>query len=63
MQRRKTEQASSMQLKYIRVKNAVAELENTVKKLERIGPGLYVGQYELLRLERANYTTKVEGKS
>lgn len=61
VQRRKTEQASSMHLKYLRVRNAVAELESIVKKLERVGPGLYVAYYEQLRVDRINYTSKLEG--
>lgn len=50
-----------MHLKYLRVRNAVAELESIVKKLERIGPGLYVAYYEQLRVDRVNYTNKLEG--
>ncbi|XP_026317694.1 coiled-coil domain-containing protein 96-like isoform X2 [Hyposmocoma kahamanoa] len=60
VQRRKTEQASSMHLKYLRVRNAVAELESIVKKLERIAPGLYVAHYEQLRVDHINYSNKLE---
>lgn len=61
LQRRKSEQSSALCLRYIRARNAVAELEATVKKLETLGPGLYVWQYEQLNIDHQNYNTKIEG--
>ncbi|KAM3964358.1 cilia- and flagella-associated protein 184 [Aphomia sociella] len=60
LQRRKSEQSSSLCLRYIRVRNAVAELEAVVRKLEMLGPGLYVAQYEQLYIDYQNFTTKIE---
>ncbi|XP_041978141.1 protein Daple isoform X1 [Aricia agestis] len=60
LQRRKTEQASALCLRYIRARNAVAELETIVHKLERLAPGLYVSQYEQLNFEHQNYKSKIE---
>ncbi|XP_049869149.1 coiled-coil domain-containing protein 96-like [Pectinophora gossypiella] len=60
LQRTKTRQTSAMMLRYIRVRNAVAEQEAIIRKLERIGPGLYVAQYEQLRIDKLNYTNKIE---
>ncbi|XP_075973313.1 cilia- and flagella-associated protein 184-like [Anticarsia gemmatalis] len=60
LQKRKSEQASALCLRYIRARNAVAELEAIVKKLETLGPGLYVYQYEQLNIDNQNYMTKIE---
>ena len=62
LQRRKSEQSSALCLRYIRARNAVAELEAIVKKLETLGPGLYVWQYEQLNIDNQNYNNKIEGK-
>lgn len=63
LQKRKAEQASALCLRYIRARNAVAELEAVVKKLETLGPGLYVWQYEQLNIDYHNYMAKIEGKT
>ncbi|XP_004925900.1 coiled-coil domain-containing protein 96 [Bombyx mori] len=60
LQRRKCEQSSALCLRYIRARNAVAELEAIVRKLEMLGPGLYVAQYEQLDIDHQNYMTKIE---
>ncbi|KAJ8730176.1 hypothetical protein PYW07_017214 [Mythimna separata] len=60
LQRRKSEQASALCLRYIRARNAVTELEAIVKKLETLGPGLYVWQYEQLNIDNQNFNTKIE---
>ncbi|XP_063824895.1 coiled-coil domain-containing protein 96 isoform X2 [Ostrinia nubilalis] len=60
LQRRKSEQSSALCLRYIRVRNAVAELEAHVRKLEMLGPGLYVAQYEQLHIDNQNFMTKIE---
>ncbi|CAH0701273.1 unnamed protein product [Spodoptera exigua] len=60
LQRRKSEQSSALCLRYIRARNAVAELEAVVKNLETIGPGLYVYQYEQLNIDNQNCNTKIE---
>ncbi|XP_059045294.1 coiled-coil domain-containing protein 96-like [Achroia grisella] len=60
LQRRKSEQSSALCLRYIRVRNAVAELEAIVRKLEMLGPGLYVAQYEQLSIDHQNFMTKIE---
>ncbi|CAG5031641.1 unnamed protein product [Parnassius apollo] len=60
LQKHKCEQASAMCLRYIRVRNAVTELETTVRKLEKLGPGLYVAQYEQLYIDKQNYMNKIE---
>ncbi|XP_047024382.1 coiled-coil domain-containing protein 96 [Helicoverpa zea] len=60
LQRRKSEQSSALCLRYIRARNAVAELEAVVKNLETLGPGLYVYQYEQLNIDNQNYNTKIE---
>ncbi|XP_022114461.2 coiled-coil domain-containing protein 96 [Pieris rapae] len=60
LQRRKSEQASALCLRYIRCRNAVSELELIVRKLECLGPGLYVAQYEQLHIDNQNYSTKIE---
>ncbi|XP_022830900.1 coiled-coil domain-containing protein 96 [Spodoptera litura] len=60
LQRRKSEQSSALCLRYIRARNAVAELEAIVKNLETLGPGLYVYQYEQLNIDNQNYNTKIE---
>ncbi|XP_045497489.1 uncharacterized protein LOC123695627 [Colias croceus] len=60
LQRRKSEQASALCLRYIRCRNAVAELESYVRKLETLGPGLYVAQYEQLHIDHQNFMTKIE---
>ncbi|CAK1547120.1 unnamed protein product [Leptosia nina] len=60
LQRRKSEQASALCLRYIRCRNAVAELEIIVRKLECLGPGLYVAQYEQLHIDNQNFMTKIE---
>ncbi|KAL0841151.1 hypothetical protein ABMA28_014897 [Loxostege sticticalis] len=60
LQRRKCEQASALCLRYIRVRNAVSELEAIVRKLEMLGPGLYVAHYEQLQIDNQNYMTKIE---
>ncbi|XP_053607704.1 GRIP and coiled-coil domain-containing protein 2 [Plodia interpunctella] len=60
LQRRKSEQASALCLRYIRVRNAVAELEAIVRKLEQVAPGLFVAQYEQLFVDHQNYATKIE---
>ncbi|KAJ8728072.1 hypothetical protein PYW08_016457 [Mythimna loreyi] len=60
LQRRKSEQSSALCLRYIRARNAVAELEAIVKKLETLGPGLYVWQYEQLNIDNQNFNTKIE---
>lgn len=62
LQRRKEEQACALRLRYIRARNAVAELETFVRKLETLGPGLYVAQYEQLYIDYQNFTNKIEGK-
>ncbi|KAL0892944.1 hypothetical protein ABMA27_014616 [Loxostege sticticalis] len=60
LQRRKCEQSSALCLRYIRVRNAVSELEAIVRKLEMLGPGLYVAHYEQLQIDNQNYMTKIE---
>ncbi|XP_023943461.2 centrosomal protein of 135 kDa isoform X2 [Bicyclus anynana] len=60
LQRRKSEQASALRLRYIRVRNAVNELETIVRKLEIIAPGLNVAQYEQLYIDKQNYLSKIE---
>ncbi|XP_052759456.1 uncharacterized protein LOC113520480 [Galleria mellonella] len=60
LQRRKSEQSSALCLRYIRVRNAVVELEAIVRKLEMLGPGLYVAHYEQLSIDRQNFMTKIE---
>ncbi|CAH0397950.1 unnamed protein product [Chilo suppressalis] len=60
LQRRKNEQSSALCLRYIRVRNAVAELEAVVRKLEMLGPGLYVAQYQQLHIDNQNYMNKIE---
>lgn len=40
----------------------MAELEIIVRKLECLGPGLYVAQYEQLNIDNQNYLTKIEGE-
>ncbi|XP_050671065.1 coiled-coil domain-containing protein 96 [Leptidea sinapis] len=60
LQRRKSEQGSALCLRYIRCRNAVTELESVVRKLETIGPGLYVAQFEQLDIDHQNYKTKIE---
>ncbi|KAL4709943.1 hypothetical protein ACJJTC_003906 [Scirpophaga incertulas] len=60
LQKRKSEQSSALCLKYIRLRNAVNELEDITRKLEMLGPGLYVAHYEQLCLDNQNYLTKIE---
>ncbi|KAJ0177139.1 hypothetical protein K1T71_007148 [Dendrolimus kikuchii] len=60
LQRRKCEQSSALCLRYIRARNAVAELDAVVRKLEMLGPGLYVAQYEQLHIDHQNFMTKIE---
>ncbi|CAH0719424.1 unnamed protein product, partial [Brenthis ino] len=60
LQRRKSEQASALCLRYIRARNAVTELESVVHKLEIIAPGLNVAQYEQLYIDKQNYLSKIE---
>ncbi|KAI5652008.1 coiled-coil domain-containing protein 96 [Phthorimaea operculella] len=60
LQKTKFDTASAMMLRYLRVRNAVSDQEAIIRKLERIGPGLYVAQYEQLRVEKLNYTNKIE---
>ncbi|KAJ2946188.1 hypothetical protein O0L34_g5122 [Tuta absoluta] len=60
LQKTKFDTASAMMLRYLRVRNAVADQEAIIRKLEKIGPGLYVAQYEALRVEKLNYTNKIE---
>ncbi|XP_039754324.1 uncharacterized protein LOC120629447 [Pararge aegeria] len=60
LQRRKSEQASALRLRYIRARNAVNELETIVRKLEIIAPGLNVAQYEQLHIDNQNYLSKIE---
>ncbi|XP_013198346.2 uncharacterized protein LOC106141235 [Amyelois transitella] len=60
LQRRKSEQASGLCLRYIRIRNAVSELEAIVRKLEQIAPGLFVAQYEQLFIDYQNFATKIE---
>lgn len=62
LQNSKWQQASALYLRYVRARNAVAELEAIVKKLEIIGPGLYVYEYEQLNIDHQNYSSKIEGK-
>lgn len=62
LQRRKQEQSSALCLRYVRARNAVAELDAIVRKLEMLGPGLYVAQFEQLHIDNQNYMTKIEGK-
>ncbi|XP_030036341.2 coiled-coil domain-containing protein 96 [Manduca sexta] len=60
LQRRKCEQSSALCLRYIRVRNAVTELDAVVRKLEMLAPGLYVAHYEQLHIDNQNYMTKIE---
>ncbi|XP_046959937.1 uncharacterized protein LOC124530008 [Vanessa cardui] len=60
LQRRKSEQASALCLRYIRARNAVNELDSIVRKLEMIAPGLNVAQYEQLYIDKQNYLSKIE---
>ncbi|CAH2244963.1 jg16085 [Pararge aegeria aegeria] len=60
LQRRKSEQASALRLRYIRARIAVNELETIVRKLEIIAPGLNVAQYEQLHIDNQNYLSKIE---
>ncbi|CAB3224054.1 unnamed protein product [Arctia plantaginis] len=60
LQAQKSEQASTLSLRYIRARNAVAELEAVVRKLEIMGPGLSVHQYEQLNIENKNFKNKIE---
>ncbi|XP_073945210.1 cilia- and flagella-associated protein 184-like isoform X3 [Choristoneura fumiferana] len=60
LQRRKGEQSSALRLRYIRARNAVAELDTIIRKLETLGPGLYVAQYEQLHIDNQNYMSKIE---
>ncbi|XP_072931559.1 cilia- and flagella-associated protein 184-like [Epargyreus clarus] len=60
LQRSKTEQVSGLWLRYIRVRNAVAELDAIVRKLEMLGPGLYVAHYEQLYIDNQNFMAKIE---
>lgn len=62
LQRRKQEQSSALCLRYVRARNTVAELDAIVRKLEMLGPGLYVAQFEQLHIDNQNYMTKIEGK-
>ncbi|CAB3224056.1 unnamed protein product [Arctia plantaginis] len=60
LQNSKWQQASALYLRYVRARNAVAELEAIVRKLEVIGPGLYVCEYEQLNIDNQNYSSKIE---
>ncbi|XP_063533691.1 coiled-coil domain-containing protein 96-like [Cydia strobilella] len=60
LQRRKAEQTAALRLRYIRVRNAVSELDGIIRKLEKLGPGLYVAQYEQLHCDYENYMNKIE---
>ncbi|XP_063618882.1 coiled-coil domain-containing protein 96-like isoform X1 [Cydia splendana] len=60
LQRRKAEQTAALRLRYIRVRNAVSELDGIIRKLEKLGPGLYVAQYEQLRCDYENFMNKIE---
>lgn len=62
LQKCKQEQCTNLCLRYIRARNAVNELDAVVKKLEMIGPGLYVYQFEQLHIDNQNLMTKIEGK-
>lgn len=62
LQRRKQEQSSALCLRYVRARNAVTELEAIVHKLEMVGPGLYVAQFEQLDVDNQNLMTKIEGR-
>lgn len=61
LQRQKCDQSSVLCLRFIRARNAVAELDAIVRKLEMLAPGLYVAQYEQLHIDNQNYITKIEG--
>ncbi|KOB70028.1 putative coiled-coil domain-containing protein, partial [Operophtera brumata] len=54
------EQSTALCLRYIRARNAVADLDAIVRKLEMLGPGLYVAHYEQLNIDKQNYMTKIE---
>lgn len=63
LQAQKSEQASKLSLRYIRARNAVAELEAVLNKLETLGPGLSLHLYEQLNIDNKNFVNKIEGKS
>ncbi|KPJ02743.1 Coiled-coil domain-containing protein 96 [Papilio xuthus] len=60
LQRHKAEQAAQLCLRYIRVRNAVAELEGVIRKLETLGPGLHVAHFEQMYIDKQNYMNKIE---
>ncbi|XP_068632018.1 cilia- and flagella-associated protein 184-like [Battus philenor] len=60
LQKHKSEYSSSLCLRYIRVRNAVSELEAIVRRLETLGPGLYVAHYEQMYIDKQNLMTKIE---
>lgn len=63
LQRHKAEQAAQLCLRFIRVRNAVAELEGVIRKLETLGPGLHVAHFEQMYIDKQNYMNKIEGKT
>ncbi|XP_074025645.1 uncharacterized protein [Leptinotarsa decemlineata] len=56
------EEVSSMRLKYLQLKEMVAEKESAIEALDKIGEGLHLMDYEQLKVENRSHADKIEEK-
>lgn len=61
-QKQQMQTVGDMRLKYIQLKNVVAEKQNAISQLDKIGENLYLMDYEQLKVENRSYMDKMEEK-
>ncbi|CAH1176082.1 unnamed protein product [Phaedon cochleariae] len=56
------DEVSAMRLKFIKLKEMVVEKETAISDLDQIGEGLYLMDYEQLKVENRSHADKIEEK-
>ncbi|KAL0278600.1 UNVERIFIED_CONTAM: hypothetical protein PYX00_000373 [Menopon gallinae] len=51
-----------LRLKYVKMRNKIEEKERELKTMENFGNGLYIMDYEQLKIDNQNYSDKIEEK-
>ncbi|XP_030754256.1 coiled-coil domain-containing protein 96-like isoform X2 [Sitophilus oryzae] len=61
-QNKNMQQVSSMRLTYIKLKVMIQEKMDEIKALEEVAPGLFLGDYDQMKVDNRSYADKIEEK-